>query len=102
MALYKPFVFSFLLAFVSCPLSAQSSVPHTPAVFGYRDFAAQANVEEKFLAVPDAKLAGQHLKTLTAEPHWPRPPKIARPPNTWRRNFARPAWKRRSFLTAFC
>ena len=69
MALYKPFVFSFLLAFVSCPLSAQSSVPHTPAVFGYRDFAAQANVEEKFLTVPDAKLAGQHLKTLTAEPH---------------------------------
>ena len=41
----------------------------TPAVFGYADFAAQAKIEEKFLAVPDAKLAGQHLKTLTAEPH---------------------------------
>ncbi len=26
-------------------------------------------MEEKFIAVPDAKLAGQHLKTLTAEPH---------------------------------
>jgi N-acetylated-alpha-linked acidic dipeptidase len=41
----------------------------SPRVFGYTDFAAQAKIEEKFLAVPDAKLAGQHLKTLTAEPH---------------------------------
>lgn len=40
-----------------------------PAVFGYADFSAEAKVEEKFLAVPDAKLAGQELKTLTAEPH---------------------------------
>jgi N-acetylated-alpha-linked acidic dipeptidase len=39
------------------------------AVFGYADFTAQAKIEEKFLAVPDAKLAGEHLKTLTAEPH---------------------------------
>jgi N-acetylated-alpha-linked acidic dipeptidase len=38
-------------------------------VFGYANFSAQAGVEQKFLAVPDAKLAGQHLKTLTAEPH---------------------------------
>jgi N-acetylated-alpha-linked acidic dipeptidase len=47
-------------------LSAQT----TPtSVFGYSDFAAQAKIEQQFLAVPDAKLAGQHLKTLTAEPH---------------------------------
>jgi N-acetylated-alpha-linked acidic dipeptidase len=39
------------------------------AVFGYHDFSAQAKIEEQFLAVPDAKLAGQELKTLTAEPH---------------------------------
>jgi N-acetylated-alpha-linked acidic dipeptidase len=38
-------------------------------VLGYSDFSAQAKIEEKFLAVPDAALAGQHLKTLTAEPH---------------------------------
>jgi N-acetylated-alpha-linked acidic dipeptidase len=43
--------------------------PAQPSVFGYKDFTAQAKVEEKFLAVPDAKLAGQHLKILTAEPH---------------------------------
>ncbi|MDR3772733.1 MAG: M28 family metallopeptidase, partial [Terracidiphilus sp.] len=39
------------------------------AVFGYTDFAAESKIEQEFLAVPDAKLAGQHLKTLTAEPH---------------------------------
>jgi N-acetylated-alpha-linked acidic dipeptidase len=66
MALNKSLVFSFFLTLFSGPLSAQNS---TPAVFGYRDFAAQAKIEEKFLAVPDAALAGQHLKTLTAEPH---------------------------------
>ena len=38
-------------------------------VFGYADFSQQARIEEKFLAVPDAKLAGEELKTLTAEPH---------------------------------
>jgi N-acetylated-alpha-linked acidic dipeptidase len=52
---------------ISRPLAAQSAAQ--PAVFGYADFTAQAKIEEKFLAVPDAKLAGQHLKTLTSEPH---------------------------------
>jgi N-acetylated-alpha-linked acidic dipeptidase len=39
------------------------------SVFGYRDFTAESKIEQQFLAVPNAKLAGQHLKTLTAEPH---------------------------------
>jgi N-acetylated-alpha-linked acidic dipeptidase len=56
-----------LSAFISRPLLAQPAAQ--PAVFGYADFTAQAKIEEKFLAVPDAKLAGQHLKTLTREPH---------------------------------
>jgi N-acetylated-alpha-linked acidic dipeptidase len=38
-------------------------------VFGYADFTAQGKVDADFLAVPDAKLAGEHLKTLTAKPH---------------------------------
>ena len=55
-----------LSALVPALLPAQS----TPAsVFGYTDFAAEAKIEQQFLAVPDAKLAGQHLKILTAEPH---------------------------------
>ena len=50
-------------------LSIASASAQTPAVFGYGDFAAQAKIDADFLAVPDAKLAGQELKTLTAKPH---------------------------------
>jgi N-acetylated-alpha-linked acidic dipeptidase len=51
-------------------VSAQSTAQAAPqSVFGFSNFSAQAKIEEKFLAVPDASLAGQHLKTLTAEPH---------------------------------
>jgi N-acetylated-alpha-linked acidic dipeptidase len=69
MTLPRPLVFLLFLAFVAVPLSAQNSAQPAPAVFGYRDFTAQAKIEERFLAVPDAALAGQHLKILTAEPH---------------------------------
>ena len=54
------------VGFSSRPSLAQA-VPQ--GSFGFTDFAAEAKLEEKFLAVPDAKLAGEHLKTLTAEPH---------------------------------
>ena len=72
MTLRKSFAALFLLAlvplaFVARPLPAQNSAP--PAVFGYSEFTTQAGIEEKFLAVPNAALAGQHLKILTAEPH---------------------------------
>ncbi len=43
-------------------------------VFGYTDFSQQAKWDAAFMAVPDAKLAGEHLKTLTAEPHWASSP----------------------------
>ncbi|HWF67806.1 MAG TPA: M28 family metallopeptidase [Acidobacteriaceae bacterium] len=62
------------LLFASLALSAfaftrAQSAP-TSTLFGYRDFSAeQAKIDQQFLAVPDAKLAGQELKTLTAEPH---------------------------------
>jgi N-acetylated-alpha-linked acidic dipeptidase len=68
MMVRKPIL--FFLALIPCALSSQPAPqPTQHGVFGYKDFTAQAKVEEKFLAVPDAKLAGQHLKTLTAEPH---------------------------------
>lgn len=39
-------------------------------LFGFHDFATeQSKWDRDFLAVPDAKLAGEALKTLTAEPH---------------------------------
>jgi N-acetylated-alpha-linked acidic dipeptidase len=43
-------------------------------LFGYRDFTQQAKWDAAFMAIPDAKLAGQHLKILTAEPHWASSP----------------------------
>jgi len=46
----------------------------TPQVFGYRDFTQQAKWDSTFMAVPDAKLAGEHLKTLTSAPHWASSP----------------------------
>jgi N-acetylated-alpha-linked acidic dipeptidase len=48
--------------------STNSSIQAGP-VFGYSDFTAESKIEQQFLAIPDAKLAGQHLKTLTAQPH---------------------------------
>jgi len=69
MALDKSLTFSFFLALISGVLSAQNPAQSGPGVFGYRDFTAQAKIEERFLAVPDPVLAGQHLKILTAEPH---------------------------------
>ena len=51
-----------LVSFSATLASAQS-------VFGYKDFTTQAKIDQDFIAVPDAKLAGEHLKTLTAEPH---------------------------------
>ena len=62
----KPLSLLTLLAFLPPLLSAQAP---PPSVFGYADFSRQAAIEQKFLAVPDAQLAGLHLKTLTAEPH---------------------------------
>jgi N-acetylated-alpha-linked acidic dipeptidase len=47
-------------------LAAQSAQPR---VLGFQDFTAEAAIEDKFLAVPDARLAGEELKILTAEPH---------------------------------
>ncbi|HLZ39714.1 MAG TPA: M28 family metallopeptidase [Candidatus Sulfotelmatobacter sp.] len=41
----------------------------TPPIFGFRDSAAESAIESRFLAVPDPKLAEEHLRTLTKNPH---------------------------------
>ena len=70
MIVRNPLALLLLLASAPSLLPAQAAAqPAPPTVFGYADFTAQSRIEDKFLAVPDAKLAGQHLKTLTAEPH---------------------------------
>ena len=66
-----------LLRTVACllPLAAITLAQSpAPQVFGYRDFSEQAKWDKAFMAVPDAKLAGEHLKTLTAAPHWASSP----------------------------
>jgi N-acetylated-alpha-linked acidic dipeptidase len=55
---------------------AQAPAPPEPrqVVIGFKDFSKQAALDKRFLAVPDAKLAGEHLKALTAAPHWASSP----------------------------
>jgi N-acetylated-alpha-linked acidic dipeptidase len=38
-------------------------------IFGFRDATAESSVESRFLAIPDAKLAREHLRILTQAPH---------------------------------
>jgi N-acetylated-alpha-linked acidic dipeptidase len=59
--------FALLLALTPAALLAQNATQQQ--VFGFRDFTQQAQFDATFQAVPDAALAGQHLKTLTAAPH---------------------------------
>jgi N-acetylated-alpha-linked acidic dipeptidase len=65
MTLHRAFGTALLLL----SASLVSAPGQTPSVFGYIDFTHQSRIDSEFLAVPDAKLAGQELKILTAKPH---------------------------------
>ena len=43
--------------------------PGSGAISGFRDAAGEQEVEKKFMAVPDPKLAEEHLRILTQAPH---------------------------------
>ena len=60
-----------LLAFISPTVSGHGSGPtsRSPAIFGFRDATSENAAETRFLAVPDPKLAEEHLRTLTQAPH---------------------------------
>jgi len=60
------------------PPTSSVDLGPTPSVFGYNDFSRQQKWDNLFLSVPDAKLAGEHLKTLTSEPHWASSPEDQR------------------------
>jgi N-acetylated-alpha-linked acidic dipeptidase len=49
--------------------NAAASSTSTSTIFGFRDGAAEAAAEARFLAVPDSKLAEEHLRILTQAPH---------------------------------
>ncbi len=61
-AILATFVF-----FVATLCTAQNTT--RPVIFGFRNGAAQAEVEKRFMAVPSAELAEDHLRALTAVPH---------------------------------
>jgi N-acetylated-alpha-linked acidic dipeptidase len=48
---------------------AQGSPKSVPEIFGFRNAAVETEIETRFLAVPDPKLAEQHLRVLTQAPH---------------------------------
>lgn len=62
------------LVALSAPTFAQVAAPTPSGIFGFRSPEAQLRWDAAFLKVPDAQLAGQHLKVLTAEPHWASSP----------------------------
>ena len=67
-ALFCSVVFlCFVLASVSGHAPESSTAPQP--IFGFRDAAAENATEARFLAVPDPKLAEEHLRTLTQAPH---------------------------------
>ena len=62
------------MARISLPVVVAAGLLSVPLLraqkpLGYADFKAEAKAEERFLAIPEAKLAGEHLKFLTAAPH---------------------------------
>jgi N-acetylated-alpha-linked acidic dipeptidase len=60
-----------LFSFQSPSASGHSATSQNPSqsIFGFRDSAPEAATEARFLAVPDPKLAEEHLRTLTQAPH---------------------------------
>ncbi|HXM60400.1 MAG TPA: M28 family metallopeptidase [Terriglobales bacterium] len=48
---------------------AQGAPKSSATIFGFRDAAVETEQESRFLAVPDPKLAEQHLHVLTQAPH---------------------------------
>ncbi len=60
--------------FVAAQVSTAQTANAPTKVFGYADFSQQAKWDAAFMAVPDPKLAGQHLKELTKAPHWASSP----------------------------
>jgi N-acetylated-alpha-linked acidic dipeptidase len=73
MRLFSVPIFSplFLLLFAAATVSENTPAPSASSqpIFGFRDSAPEIATEARFLAVPDPKLAEEHLRTLTQAPH---------------------------------
>src|SRR6266480_5702296 len=60
--------FSFLLGWASRTAPAANPI-NSGHIFGFRDAGREIALEKRFLAVPDPKLAEEHLRILTQAPH---------------------------------
>ncbi len=60
---------SSLQAFDQGGKKKEKEQPDNWSISGFRDVAAEREVEAKFMAVPDPKLAEEHLRILTQAPH---------------------------------
>jgi N-acetylated-alpha-linked acidic dipeptidase len=67
--LFAALLSSAILIAASTPAKNAPATASSPAIFGFRDAAAESAIESRFLAVPDPKLAEEHLRTLTKAPH---------------------------------
>jgi len=66
-------LFSLAILFIfiasSTRSAGNSATPSGPSIFGFREAGAEQATESRFLAVPDSKLAEEHLRILTKVPH---------------------------------
>src|SRR6201997_2088807 len=73
MKLLSSFILSFALFLSGASSAAGGSASASSAagstIFGFRDSAGEQATESRFLAVPDPKLAEEHLRVLTKDPH---------------------------------
>src|SRR5215469_8010156 len=86
-------VFAFNLSSFSYAQQSTDKLLFSPPnkISGYRDAAAELQAEKIFLSVPNAELAKEHLRTLTAEPHVPARRKTRRLPSTCSGSTRQPA-----------
>jgi N-acetylated-alpha-linked acidic dipeptidase len=72
MKLISAALFSSAILFIgssSTPAKNSSAAASSSSLFGFRNDAPELATEQRFLAVPDPKLAEEHLRTLTQAPH---------------------------------
>jgi N-acetylated-alpha-linked acidic dipeptidase len=65
----RALLFLWLLGSSLAAFDYPTAQPEAPAIAGFREPLAERALEKRFMAVPDPKLAEEHLRTLTAAPH---------------------------------
>ncbi|MCU1296056.1 MAG: Glutamate carboxypeptidase, partial [Acidobacteriaceae bacterium] len=73
MKFFSAALFAFVILFITLSSNVRGNNPAPSSsaepIFGFRDPAPEASIEKRFLAVPDPKLAKEHLRILTQAPH---------------------------------